>query len=105
DALITILHAENAVAGLGLTHFKIDEPRIHGFTSPLSVLIPLVGEVLHPGWGLPTMRVVSLMAGIATVVLAGLIMRRTPGMNMPIGLVAMVLAYLAIEHHQVLWGM
>src|SRR5215207_7187547 len=39
DALITVLHSENAVSGLGLTHFKIDDPPVHGFTSPLSVLV------------------------------------------------------------------
>lgn len=105
DALITILHADNAVNGIGLTHFKVDEPRIHGFTSPLSVLIPLVGEVLHAGWGLTTMRVASIAASVATVILAGSLVRRTPGMTMPLGLAAMACAYLAIEHHQILWGM
>jgi hypothetical protein len=105
DALITILHAENAVNGIGLTHFKVDEPPIHGFTSPLSVLIPLLGEVLHTGWGLPVMRLFSIAAGAATVVLAGLLLRRTPGMAMPAGLVALACGYLAIEHHQILWGM
>src|SRR5262245_49493102 len=44
DALITTLHSENFHSGLGLTHFKIDDPRpVHGFTSPISVLVPLVG--------------------------------------------------------------
>jgi len=105
DALITILHAENAVAGLGLTHFKVDEPPIHGFTSPLSVLVPLLGEVLHPGWGLATIRIASVAAGFLTVVLAALLIRRSPGLALPAGLVAGVCGYLAIEHHQILWGM
>lgn len=105
DSLITILHAENAMNGLGLTHYKVDEPRIHGFTSPLSVLIPLVGEMLHHGWGLVTMRLASLAAAFATVMLAGLIIRRAPGMQMPAGLAALALGYMAIEHHQILWGM
>ncbi|MCX5758521.1 MAG: hypothetical protein NTU83_08460, partial [Candidatus Hydrogenedentes bacterium] len=29
DALITILHSENAAAGLGLTHHHVTEPPIH----------------------------------------------------------------------------
>ena len=51
DALITIAHARNAVAGLGLTHHA-GEPPTHGFTSALSVLIPLVGEAISRDGGL-----------------------------------------------------
>src|SRR3712207_4799692 len=50
DALITVTHARNAVQGIGLTHHP-GEPLTHGFTSALSVLIPLVGEALVAGSG------------------------------------------------------
>jgi hypothetical protein len=44
DFLITYRHSENFVAGLGLTHQP--ESRVHGFTSPLNVLIPTVFAAL-----------------------------------------------------------
>ena len=47
DALISVQHSENAAAGLGLTHTPSDGPPLHGFTSPLSVLVPLAGELVH----------------------------------------------------------
>ena len=70
DSLITILHAENALQGLGLTHYKPDEPPIHGFTSPLGVLIPLAGEWLHAGSALDAIRIVSLVAAFFAVLFA-----------------------------------
>src|SRR5690348_1755921 len=62
DALITLQHAENAARGLGLTHTP-GSPPLHGFTSPISVLIPLVGEFLHPGFGLSLQKLVSALCG------------------------------------------
>ena len=105
DSLITILHAENAVAGLGLTHFKPDEPPVHGFTSPLSVLIPLVGEWLHPGSALGAIRIASLAAAFASVLAAARIAEAKPELGLTPPLVALVCGYLAFEHHQVHWGM
>ncbi|HEX5130718.1 MAG TPA: hypothetical protein VFV90_13270, partial [Usitatibacter sp.] len=105
DALITILHAENAVAGLGLTHFKPDEPPVHGFTSPLSVLIPLAGEWLRAGFALDAIRVASLAAAFATVLMAARIAIAVPQLGLTPALVLLVCGYLAFEHHQVLWGM
>src|SRR6201996_4728827 len=68
DALITVLHSENAASGLGLTHLQPPgEPPLHGFTSPLSVLIPLVGDLVHVGWGLPFLKLVSVFAGAIAV--------------------------------------
>ncbi len=53
DALITMTPARNVWAGNGLTH-HLSEPRVHSFTSPLSVLVPLVGEAFGQGLlGLP----------------------------------------------------
>ena len=64
DALITVLHSENFYHGLGLTHFKIDDPRpLHGFTSPISVLVPLLADRFHVGWGLPFQKLLSLLPG------------------------------------------
>ena len=45
DGLITVVHAVNAVNGIGLTHHP-GEPVTHGFTTAISVLVPLVGELL-----------------------------------------------------------
>ena len=104
DALITILHAENARDRLGLTHFKVDEGLIHGFTSPLSVLIPLLGEWIHPRFGLDAMRLVSASSAAAVVFLTALILR-SPQLQVRSSLIFMACGYLAIEHHQILWGM
>src|SRR5207302_10535720 len=48
DALITITAARNVWEGFGLTHHA-SEPRVHSFTSPISVLIPMVAESFHAG--------------------------------------------------------
>lgn len=105
DSLITILHAENALDGIGLTHYKPDEGPIHGFTSPLGVLIPLAGEWLHRGWALDSIRVVSLVAAFFTVRFAARIAIAVPGLGLTPPLAALVCGYLAFEHHQILWGM
>lgn len=105
DALISILHARNAARGLGLTHFKINEGPIHGFTSPLSVLIPLIGECIRLGAGLFTIRIASLVAAAATVLLAVEMNRLYPSLRLPLYGVVMFAGFLAFEHHQTLWGM
>lgn len=105
DALISVLHSENFYHGLGLTHFKIDDPRpLHGFTSPISVLAPLLADRFHVGWGLPFLKLLSLLAGPVTVWFGYRIMREFLA---PLNRAAAVLSagYLAIEHHQILWGM
>ncbi len=102
DALITVQHAENAARGLGLTHTPSDEPPLHGFTSPLSVLVPLVGELLHPGFGLALIKLVSALLGGAAVFLGFQICSH---LKLPPVLALTVAAYLAFEHHQILWGM
>src|ERR1700761_5823103 len=63
DALITVLHSENAASGLGLTHVTPGEPPLHGFTGPLSVLIPLLGDLVHVGYGLLLLKAVSVVCG------------------------------------------
>ena len=101
DALITVQHAENAARGLGLTHTP-GGPHVHGFTSALSVLIPLLGEFLHHGLGLPLLKFVSAICGGIAVWLAMRICRRLE-VSFPIAL--LIAGYLAIEHHQILFGM
>lgn len=105
DALITVLHSENFYHGLGLTHFKIDDPKpLFGFTSPISVLAPLLADRFHVGWGLPFLKLLSLLAGPVTVWFGYRIVRVFLA---PHNRAAAVLGagYLAIEHHQILWGM
>ncbi len=105
DALITVLHSENFVNGLGLTHWLGEgEPPLHGFTSPLSVLVPLVGDLVHVGFGLSFIKIVSALAGGLTVLYA-MAVAIHPKMKLPTPLAVMVMGYLAVEHHQILWGM
>lgn len=104
DALIAVLHSENCASGLGLTHFRIGEPPVQGFSSPLGVLIPLMADLLHVGWGLPWIKLVSAFAGGLTVLFAAAIARH-PAIALPRPLAVMIMAYVAFEHHQILWGM
>lgn len=102
DALITVLHSENAVRGLGLTHVHPGEPPLHGFTSPLSVLLPLAGDVIQVGFGLSLLKIVSaLCGGLAAWLGARLCLH----LGVPRVLALMAAAYLAFEHHQIMWGM
>ena len=102
DALISVLHSENAVRGLGLTHVKPGEPPLHGFTSPLSVLLPLAGDLLRVGFGLSFLKFLSaLCGGIA----AWLGARICLNLGLPRVLALTAAAYLAFEHHQIMWGM
>ena len=103
DALITVLHSENAASGLGLTHLQPPgQPPLHGFTSPLSVLIPLVGDMVHVGWGLPFLKLVSALVAPIAVWLGARILQVV---NVPPALALTAAAFLAFEHHQILWGM
>jgi hypothetical protein len=103
DALITIRHAENAVAGAGLTHHPA-HGHVHGFTSAISVLIPLVGEWLQSGLALAALRVSSLLAAGVTVLLAArLAAHRELALSNPA--LAIWLAYLAFDHSQIAFGM
>jgi hypothetical protein len=105
DALITALHSINFYNGLGLTHFRIDDPKpLHGFTSPISVLVPLLADRFHVGWGLPFQKLLSLLAAPAAVWFGYRILRDYLA---PSNRAAAVLGggYIAIEHHQILWGM
>ncbi len=101
DALISTQHAENAARGLGLTHVP-GGPHVHGFTSPLSILVPLLGELVHAGYGLPLMKLVSALCGGVAVWLG---MRISQRLRLAFPIVLLVGGYLAIEHQQILFGM
>jgi hypothetical protein len=103
DALITVQHSEDFVRGIGLTHpVPPGEGPLHGFTSPLSVLLPLIGDLMHPGFGVTFLKLLSVIAGGAAVWLAAEI---GLGIGLP-PLVALIPAvFIATEHHQILWGM
>lgn len=104
DALITCLHAENMASGLGLTHVRPGEPPLHGFTSPLSVLVPLLGDLIHVGFGVEFLKLVSIPASALTVLyLLGISIHPGVRFSAPLAIVAM--GYAAVEHHQILWGM
>src|SRR3954471_3859122 len=101
DALITLTHAENAARGLGFIHHP-QEGHVQGFTSALSALIPLAGEVVHHGAGLPAIQVVSLFAAAATSVYAYLIAQRLGLAQWP---TFFLLAYLALDYVQIIYAM
>ena len=101
DCLITVQHAENAARGLGLTHVP-GGPRLHGFTSPISVLIPLLGELVHPRLGTVLLRTVSALCGGVTVWIAMGIAQR---LRLALPITFLIGGYLAFEHHQILFGM
>jgi hypothetical protein len=99
DALITVTAARNVWAGSGLTHHA-SEPYVQSFTSPISVLIPIVGELFHRG--LLLLRLSSLAASVATIYFAYRI-----GVLLSFRWVAqvLVLTYLACDQLQVFFGM
>jgi hypothetical protein len=101
DSLITIAHSRNAAEGLGLTHHP-GEGRVHGFTSALSVLIPLCGELIRSGTGLFVMRLSSLLAGALTIVFAYLIARELKLDRFP---VFFLLAFLSFDQNHIFYGM
>ena len=104
DALISVLHSENAASGLGLTHHHPGLPPLHGFTSPLSVLIPLAADLVHVGWGILFLKLVSALIAIPTILLAASIAGHRI-FHLNLWLVYLLCGYLAFEHHQILWGM
>jgi hypothetical protein len=104
DALITCLHAENMASGLGLTHVRPGEPPLHGFTSPLSVLVPLIGDLMHVGFGVEFLKLVSIPASAVTVLfILGICIHPKVRLSTPLAIIAM--GFAAVEHHQILWGM
>jgi hypothetical protein len=100
DAMITIKFDKNLADGFGLVH-NLGEGHVQGFTSALSVLVPLPGELIYHGGGFLLIRLVSL----ACFALAAIYAYRIAG---ELGLgrwpTAFVLAYLALDQNQVFFG-
>ena len=104
DALITCLHSENFVQGLGMSHFKPGKPPLHGFTSPLSVLVPLDGDLMRVGFGLSFIKLTSIPAAALTVIyILGIAIH--PAVRFPLPLTVVAMGYAAFEHQQILFGM
>jgi hypothetical protein len=101
DALITLTHAENAANGLGFIHHP-QEGHVQGFTSALSALIPLAGEVVHRGAGMATIQTVSLLAAAAAIVYAYLIARKLGVATWPC---LFLVSYLALDYNQIIYAM
>lgn len=101
DALITVTHARNAVAGIGLTHHP-GEPVTYGFTSAISVLVPLAGEAIVRGSGIFVLKVASLIAAALTIVVANRLCARLGIGRWP---TLLVLVYLAVDQNQIFYGM
>lgn len=101
DALITLAAVENVFRGIGLTQHG-GEGHVYSYTSALSVLVPLLSEAIHRGTGLAAMRVASVLASVAACTYAYLIARR---LRFNPWATAFVLAYLAVDWNQVLYGM
>ena len=99
DALITITAARSVWEGAGLTHHA-SEPRVHSFTSPISVLIPLLGEGF--GAGLLLLRLSSLAGSVACIYFA---YRIGVALGFHWAAHVMVLTYLACDQLQVFFGM
>jgi hypothetical protein len=101
DALITIKHAKNVADGAGLTHHLGEGGPVHGFTSAISVLVPLPGELIADGGGLLVLRLASLAAFAVTVVYAYRICRELEIGSWPTGF---ALVYLALDQNQIFYG-
>jgi hypothetical protein len=101
DALITIKFDKNLAAGHGLVH-NLGDGHVHGFTSALSVLVPLPGQLIASGGGFFLIRLVSLGAFVLTAVYANRICRQFELGLWPTGF---VLAFLAFDQNQVFYGM
>jgi hypothetical protein len=101
DALITVTHARNVNLGLGLTHHP-GEGHVHGFTSAISVLVPTAAEVVHLGTGFTALRLTTLAATVFTMIFAVRITKMLPIARWA---TAILLAYLALDYNNVLYGM
>lgn len=99
DALITLTPAKNVWDGIGLTHHA-SEPYVHSFTSPISVLVPLLGESF--GHGLFLLKVVSLVAAGFAIFYAQQICRI---MNLGLAAQIFVLSFLSFDHLHIFFGM
>jgi hypothetical protein len=101
DGLTTITHARNVPLGLGLIHHP-GEGHVHGFTSALGVLIPLVGELIREGTGMLAIRLASLVAVCVALAYARFLCKDLRIGPFP---TAFLLAYLAFDQNMIFFGM
>jgi hypothetical protein len=101
DALTTVTFARNAAAGLGLGHHP-GEPPAHGFTSALSVLIPLVSEAISHGSSILALRGASLVAAVVAIAAADALGRQ---LGIPRWGRLLVMGYLAVDANHIFYGM
>lgn len=99
DSYITLTAVRNVWLGHGLT-YQVSQPHLFSFTSPLSVLIPLLPEGIHQG--LLAMRLSSLVASVAAVIYAHRLCTRVGVSKVAEGF---ALAFIALDHSQVFFGM
>src|SRR5690349_10000143 len=100
DALITLKFDKNVADGVGLIH-NLGDGHVQGFTSALSVLVPLPGELVASGGGLALIRVVSLLCFCLAALYAYRIAKELGLGAWPTGF---ALAYLALDQNQVFFG-
>jgi hypothetical protein len=100
DALITIKFDKNLADGFGVVH-NLGEGHVQGFTSALSVLVPLPGELIYHGGGFLFIRLVSVACFVLAAVYAYRICGELGLGRLPTGF---VLAYLALDQEQVFFG-
>ena len=75
DAMITIKFDKNLADGFGLVH-NFGEGHVQGFTSALSVLVPMPGELIYHGGGFLFIRLASVACFALAAVYAYRIARR-----------------------------
>jgi hypothetical protein len=100
DAVITIKFDKNLADGFGLVH-NFGEGHVQGFTSALSVLVPVPGELIYHGGGFLLIRLVSVACFALAAVYAYRIAGELGLGKWPTGF---VLAYLALDQNQVFYG-
>jgi hypothetical protein len=106
DALTTTLHSENFHSGLGLTLYKVDDPApIHGFTSPISVLIPLVGDWFQIGFGITLQKIFSVLTAMLSVMYGYRLLSLFVQDRLLVPASIFGCGYIAFEFHQILYGM
>jgi hypothetical protein len=100
DAMITIKFDKNLADGFGLIH-NLGEGHVQGFTSALSVLVPMPGELIYHGGGFLFIR----LASVACFALAAFYAYRIAGeLGMGRWPTGFVLAFLALDQNQVFYG-
>ncbi len=100
DAVITIKFDKNLADGFGLVH-NLGDGHVQGFTSALSVLVPLPGQLIYGGGGFLAIRLVSLACFAIAAIYANRIAKELHVGRWPL---AFALAYLAFDQNQVFFG-